>query len=149
MQKRAAWQSELTKLVFEKLKFFDEAGMNLAMTRLFGRAVRGVRVEEGVPKNYGENISLPGVLSATGLEAVMTVNGAVDTEVLKVYVEEILAQVLRTGDRDGQFESSLLGNGGFGNCRLRSASYLSAAVFAGFESDRKMLVKDQNGTSGS
>ena len=84
--------------MFEKLKFFDEAGMNLAMTRTYGRAARGVRVEEGVPKNYGENISLMGVLSPTGLEAVMTVNGAVDTEVLKVYVTEVLADRLREGD---------------------------------------------------
>ena len=98
MQKRADWQGGLTELVFEKLKFFDEAGMNLAMTRLFGRVARGVRVEEGVPKNYGENISLMGVLSVSGLEAVMTVNWAVDTEILKVYVQEILADVLRTGD---------------------------------------------------
>jgi transposase len=98
LQKRDEWQTRLSEFVFERLKFFDEAGMNLAMTRLFGRAERGVRVEEGVPKNYGENISLLGVLSVKGIEAVMTVNGSVDTLVLATYVREILAKVLQPGD---------------------------------------------------
>jgi len=38
------------------LKFLDEAGSNLAMTRLYGRAAKGERVVESVPQNYGENM---------------------------------------------------------------------------------------------
>jgi hypothetical protein len=42
--------------ILSKLKFLDEAGSNLAMTRLYGRAASGERVIEIVPQNYGENM---------------------------------------------------------------------------------------------
>ncbi len=41
--------------VMSKFKFLDEAGSNLAMTRLYGRGAQGARVIETVPQNYGEN----------------------------------------------------------------------------------------------
>jgi len=46
---------EVGQEVLSKLKFFDEAGSNLAMTRLYGRGAKGDRVIETVPQNYGEN----------------------------------------------------------------------------------------------
>lgn len=84
--------------VLSKFKFLDEAGSNLAMTRLYGRGERGARVIETVPQNYGENITMLASLSVAGIEAPMTVNGAVDGIVFKVYVEEVLGPTLTTGD---------------------------------------------------
>ncbi len=80
------------------MKFLDEAGSNLAMTRLYGRAVRGERVIDTVPQNYGENITMLATLSLSGIEAPMTINGAVDGIVFKVYVEEVLCPTLSKGD---------------------------------------------------
>lgn len=68
------------------------------MTRLYGRAPRGERVVESVPRNYGTQTSLVGAISLSGVEAVMTVEGAVDTEVFDAYVEHILRPTLRRGD---------------------------------------------------
>lgn len=68
------------------------------MTRLRGRAPRGERVSESVPRNYGPQTSLIGTLSLSGVEAVMTVEGAVDTDVFNVYVEQVLRPTLRSGD---------------------------------------------------
>ncbi len=68
------------------------------MTRLYGRGEPHERVREGVPKNYGENISMLASLSFSGIEAPMTVNGAVDAIVFKVYVEEVLCPTLKEGD---------------------------------------------------
>ncbi len=76
----------------------DEAGSNLAMTRLYGRGAKGERVIETVPQNYGENITMLATLSVAGIEAPMTINGAVDGVVFKVYVEELLSPTLHTGD---------------------------------------------------
>lgn len=85
-------------VVIERLKFIDEAGANLAMTRLFGRAAPGERVCESVPQNYGENITMLAALSLTGVSATWTINGAVDGDAFRLYVEEVLAPGLRRGD---------------------------------------------------
>lgn len=68
------------------------------MTRLFGRAPRGARVADSVPKNYGENVTLLGALSLQGVEALMTVNGATDGEIFLAFVREVLAPTLHEGD---------------------------------------------------
>jgi transposase len=80
------------------LKFLDEAGSNLAMTRLYGRSSRGERVVETVPQNYGENITMLAALSVTGISATMTLNGAVDGIVFKTYVEQVLCPTLQAGE---------------------------------------------------
>lgn len=84
--------------MISKLKFLDEAGSNLAMTRLYGRGTPGARVVETVPQNYGENITMLASLTLSGIEAPMTINGAVDGAVFKVYVEEVLGPTLKAGD---------------------------------------------------
>lgn len=68
------------------------------MIRVYGRAAKGRRVIETAPQNYGENITMLATLSFSGVEAPMTVNGAVDGAVFKVYVREVLCPTLSTGD---------------------------------------------------
>lgn len=97
-QRRIEYQSEVEREVFSRLKFLDEAGSNLAMTRLYGRAAKGERVIETVPQNYGENITMLATLALSGIEAPMTINGAVDGTVFKVYVEQVLCPTLQVGD---------------------------------------------------
>ena len=53
---------------------------------------------ETVPQNYGENITMLATLSVSGIEAPMTINGAIDGIVFKVYVSEVLCPALRAGD---------------------------------------------------
>lgn len=84
--------------ILGRLKFLDEAGSNLAMTRLYGRAKRGERVFDSVPHNYGENITMLACLSEAGLSAPMTVEGAVDGLVFLAYVEQVLAPTLAAGE---------------------------------------------------
>ena len=68
------------------------------MTRLRGRAPRGERVRERVPRNYGPQTSLIGTLSLAGVEAVMTLEGAVDTSAFNAYVEHFLRPTIKRGD---------------------------------------------------
>ncbi len=62
------------------------------MTRIYGRAAKGERVIERVSQNYGENITMLASLSVSGITAPITINGAVDGTVFKVYVAEILCR---------------------------------------------------------
>ena len=73
-------------------------GSNLALTRLYGRAAPGERISEGVPQNYGENVTTLAALGAGGVQAPMTVNGAVDGDVFLAYVREVLVPTLSAGD---------------------------------------------------
>lgn len=68
------------------------------MTRRYGRARRGQRVHDAVPKNWGRNVTILGSLSCQGLEAVMTVDGATDGAVFIAYVSQVLAPTLKPGD---------------------------------------------------
>ena len=95
---RTEYEQRRLDFAAERLKFIDETGMNLAMTRLYGRAAPGVRVVDHVPHNYGENISLLAALGLAGLSAPMTVAGAVDAAVFRTYVEQVLGPTLRPGD---------------------------------------------------
>ena len=81
-----------------RFRFIDEAGINLAMTRLYGRAPKGERVGESVPRNYGAQTSLISSLSLAGVEATMSIEGAVDTEVFDAYVEQVLRPTIREGE---------------------------------------------------
>ena len=68
------------------------------MTRLYGRAPPGERVVGSVPQNYGPNVTMLGALGTQGLQAVMTVDGATDTEVFRAYVKQVLGPTLVPGD---------------------------------------------------
>ena len=47
----------------KNLVFIDETGLNLAMTRLYGRCQGGCRVYDDRPGNKGRNITLIGAMS--------------------------------------------------------------------------------------
>jgi transposase len=85
-------------LDLRRVKFIDESGINLSMTRLYGRAPRGERALGSAPQNYGQNVTILGALSCTGLEAVMTIEGAADSDVFRAYLCEVLCPTLRVGD---------------------------------------------------
>jgi len=88
----------VSHLKVRRCKFIDEAGSNLALTRLYGRAPRGERALGSVPVNYGANLTLLGALGPTGLEALMTIEGATDGAVFRAYVEHVLGPTLRAGE---------------------------------------------------
>ncbi len=95
---RQYYRTQLAPYQFRHLIFVDESGCNIAMTRRYGRARRGMRVHDAVPKNFGRNVTILGALSCTGLVAVMSVDGATDTAVFRAYVEQVLVPTLAAGD---------------------------------------------------
>ncbi len=146
MKAREEYREAAGGFDLERLKFVDESGVNLALTRLFGRAPKGARVADAVPQNYGANVTLLGALSLAGVEALMTVNGATDGDIFLVFVREVLSPTLRAGDMViwdnlGAHRSQVVREA----VESRGATVmLPAALLAGHEPDRAMLVKDQN-----
>jgi transposase len=95
---RQDYRRRITTLDLRRLKFVDESSVNLAMTRLYGRAPTGERGLGSVPQNYGPNVTMLGSLGAQGLQAVMTVDGATDAEVFRTSVKQGLGPTLTPGD---------------------------------------------------
>jgi transposase len=95
---RQQYRTQLAPYQFRHLIFVDGSGCNIAMTRRYGRARRGKRVHDAVPKNFGRNVTILGALSLTGLDAVMSVEGATDTAVFRAYVKQVLVPTLVAGD---------------------------------------------------
>lgn len=97
-KKREEYVVESSGIDIRRFKFLDEAGSNLAMTRIRGRGAPGERVFDTVPQNYGENVSMLAALSVQGVSAPMTIRGAVDGLVFLAYLKEVLCPTLSEGD---------------------------------------------------
>lgn len=81
-----------------RLHVLDETGLNLAMTPRYARSPLGQRAEGHAPFQRGLNLSVVGSLSTHGLEALMTLPGAVNGAAFLAYVEHCLVPVLSSGD---------------------------------------------------
>jgi transposase len=80
------------------LIFLDESSAKTNMTRLRGRARRGQRVHGSAPHGHWNSTTVIGAMRMDGSTACAAIEGATDTEVFRVYVQEVLSPLLRPGD---------------------------------------------------
>jgi len=81
-----------------RFKFVDETGLHLAFARRYGRAPGGQRVGQGVPLRVGTPVTLIGALTLNGLEAVMSLDGALNQDSFAAYLSQVLGPTLVPGD---------------------------------------------------
>lgn len=84
--------------VAKKLKFIDETGAHLGLTRLFGRAAPGQRVVEATPGYSGAHYTSVAALGLGGVSAPWIFEGAMNTLAFETYVEVVLSPSLHRGD---------------------------------------------------
>jgi transposase len=87
----------LGKLV-KRLKFIDESGAHLGLTRLFGRAAPGQRVVEATPGYSGPHYTLVATLGWKEVTAPWILEGSLDRTAFEAYVRSQLLPTLRRGD---------------------------------------------------
>jgi transposase len=92
------WIEETLIEMLDHLKFIDESGAHLGLTRLCGRAVPGVRVVEATPGFSGPHYTLVAALSLQGIQAPLMFEGAMNTTTFETYVEQVLSPTLCAGD---------------------------------------------------
>jgi hypothetical protein len=63
-------------------------------TRRYGRAAPGDRVLDKVPGDYGKNVSSIGAIDLDGVRTALSVDSAIDGEIMLFFVEELFAQTL-------------------------------------------------------
>jgi transposase len=88
---------ELVDLL-HRLKFLDESGVNLGMTRLYGRATPGERVVEATPGISGPHYTVVAALGVQGVQAPLLFEGAMTRLAFETYIEDVLTPTLRRGD---------------------------------------------------
>ena len=88
---------ELNELL-QHVKFIDEIGLNLGLTRLYGRAAPGERVTEGTPDYSGPHYTTIAALGLDGVTAPWIFEGAMTTVAFETYLQAELAPTLQRGD---------------------------------------------------
>ena len=76
----------------------DECGTNIALAPLYARAPKGERAFGKAPRNWGKNVTLIASLSAQGMGATMSFEGATDGVAFETYVKHFLAPTLKEGE---------------------------------------------------
>lgn len=94
---RAAWRAAIGQHDPSRFVFVDEASANTTLTPRYGRAPKGQRAPGAAPRNYRHNTTLVAALTPDGLQAPMTLEGAIDSDAFAAYVQHVLVPRLRSG----------------------------------------------------
>lgn len=81
-----------------QLVFIDETWATTNMTRQRGRCRRGERLIAAVPHGHWKTSTFVGALRLSGLTAPLVLDGAMNGEAFRAYVEQFLAPTLAPGD---------------------------------------------------
>jgi transposase len=96
--RREAWRASQPKLNPAQLVFIDETWATTNMTRLRGRCPRGQRLLAAVPHGHWRTSTFVAGLRMTGLSAPLVLDGAMNGDAFRAYVEQILVPTLAPGD---------------------------------------------------
>lgn len=84
-------------ILAQDLIFIDESGVNLALTRLRARSVKGTRAHGQRPQKRGKNVALIGALGWQGIVAQANIMGAVDGLTFEAFIARKLVPQLWEG----------------------------------------------------
>lgn len=81
-----------------RLVFLDESGVNIGMTRLYGRALKHERVIDSVPDVRFHRTTILSSMRLDGTIVPCVFEDALNGELFRKYIREFLAPTLRPGD---------------------------------------------------
>jgi transposase len=84
--------------MMKRLKFLDESGAHLGLTRLYGRAAPGQRVVEATPGYSGPHYTLVATLGWQEVTAPWIFEGSMNSVTFEAYVRSQLLPTLHRGD---------------------------------------------------
>ncbi|MDJ0583191.1 IS630 family transposase [Crocosphaera sp.] len=92
--KRVEFWKQIRDIKVEDLIFIDESGVNLAMLRLYARALKGKRARGEKPQKRGKNISIISALSIEKVLASSNIYGSVDGTTFEAFIVKKLVPEL-------------------------------------------------------
>ena len=96
--RRRVWKAAQPFIDPERLVFLDETGVNTKMARLYGWAPVGERCRDRAPFGHWKTMTFIAGLRLSGLTAPWVLDGPMDGQAFRVYIEEVLAPTLTRGD---------------------------------------------------
>lgn len=94
---RRIFREVIRELKAEDVVIVDESGSRIGMIPLYGRAPHGSRVYDRVIRNYGKNVTLLASMTLKGMQAAMTLEGAVDEATFEAFIRDALLPTLQPG----------------------------------------------------
>ena len=91
---REAWRKNQPGLDPTRLIFIDETGTTTNMARLRGRSKRGQRLVSAIPHGHWKTTTFVAGLGHDGLRAPCVIDGPMDGETFRAYVEQFLVPTL-------------------------------------------------------
>ena len=99
IKKRTEWvEKQQGQFDINKLVFLDESSINLGMTRLYGRALKGERVDDYIPDVRFQRTSILSTVRLNGSQNPYIFTGTLNGERFKKYVDDTLSPALFEGD---------------------------------------------------
>ncbi len=97
-RRRARWKAHQAKLDPTRLVFIDETWAKTNMARLRGWSARGQRLKGLAPHGHWRTMTLLAGLRGDGIVAPFVIDGPINGEWFRRYVEQVLVPTLRPGD---------------------------------------------------
>ena len=95
--KRVDYWRAVRDISAKDLIFIDETGVNLSLSRLYGRSQKGRRAYGHRPQNRGKNVSVIAALGVKGLLSKVSLMGSVNGLCFEAFVGSKLVPVLWQG----------------------------------------------------
>ena len=97
-RRRAQWAKYQGRIEPERLVFIDETWTKTNMAPLTGWAPRGTRLVTKVPHGHWKTMTFLAALRHDRVDAPWLLDGPIDGESFKTYVEKVLVPTLKPGD---------------------------------------------------
>ncbi len=97
-RRRQAWKKAQRLMDAHRLVFLDETGVNIDMTRRYGRAKGRMRVYDHTPQNKPGSTTILSSIRLDGSMAGVYFPGALTGQLFLEYIRTVLVPTLRKGD---------------------------------------------------
>jgi putative transposase len=98
VRRRAQWTKYRERIDPSRLVFIDETWTKTNMAPLRGWAPRGQRIKAKVPHGHWQTMTFLAALRHDRITAPWLIDGPINGECFRLYVEEVLIPTLRPGD---------------------------------------------------
>ena len=96
--KRASWKEQIGGIDPEHLVYLDECGVNIDLTRLYGRSIGKARVVDHTPLNTPRMTTVLSSIRTDGSHVTTTYTGGTTGERFTDYLRDKLIPELKSGD---------------------------------------------------
>lgn len=97
-RRREQWEKYQSRIDPARLVFIDETWTRTNMAPLRGWALRGERLKAAVPHGHWKTMTFLAALRCDRVEAPWLLDGPIDGESFRLYVERVLVPTLHPGD---------------------------------------------------